>query len=157
MNICILARNEEKMTQRLADIKAKYPQIETKAIVVDFSKLTTLAEYRTLVENSLADIDISVLALNAGSATSGSLELVTDTGLEDVIRVNALHPVYLGKVLIEKMVQQSHKSAIILTSSCAALMYMPNNASYAATKAFVSNFFEAVHYEVMDKIDVLVW
>jgi short-subunit dehydrogenase len=49
MNICILARNEEKMAQRLSDIKQKYPQIQTKAVVVDFSKLTTLAEYRTLV------------------------------------------------------------------------------------------------------------
>jgi short-subunit dehydrogenase len=45
-----------------------------------------------------------VVGLNAGLALAGSVEQISDCGLEDVIRVNALHPVYLGKVLIEKMV-----------------------------------------------------
>jgi short-subunit dehydrogenase len=145
------------MDQRLKEIKDKFPKIESKSVLVDFSKLTALAEYRSIVESSLQDIDISILALNAGHATAGSYEQISDLGLENVIRVNALHPVYLGKVLVEKMVKRSKRSAIILSSSSAALFHIPNNASYSAAKALVSNFFSAVHYEVKDKIDVLVW
>ena len=34
---------------------------------------------------------------------------------------------------------------------------MPGIASYSATKAMVSNFSEALHFEVRDKIDVTCW
>ena len=34
---------------------------------------------------------------------------------------------------------------------------MPGIASYDATKALVSNFMEALHFEVREKIDVTVW
>ena len=34
---------------------------------------------------------------------------------------------------------------------------MPGDASYAATKAMVSNFMTALSYEVREKIDVSVW
>ena len=34
---------------------------------------------------------------------------------------------------------------------------MPGIATYSATKAMVSNFSEALHFEVRDKIDVTCW
>ena len=101
-----------------------------------------------MVQGSLKDVEISIVGLNAGLAIPGSVQEISDDKLEDVIRVNALHPIYLGKVLIEKMMVQSIKSAIIVTSSGLANIYLPNVASYNATKAFVSNFFQGVHYEV---------
>jgi short-subunit dehydrogenase len=36
-------------------------------------------------------------------------------------------------------------------------MYNMGGASYSATKAFVANFFESAHYELVDKVDVMVW
>lgn len=99
----MLSRNEQKMEQRFKEIKEKYPNITTKGVVADFAQMTTIAEYRTLVEGSLKDIEISIVGLNAGLAIQGSTEEISDENLESVIRVNALHPIYLGKVLVEKM------------------------------------------------------
>lgn len=36
-NICMMARNKNKMDEKLAQIKEHYPLCETKAIVADFS------------------------------------------------------------------------------------------------------------------------
>lgn len=41
-NICIVARNEAKMVEKLTQIKKDYPKIKTMYIVSDFSKLTTM-------------------------------------------------------------------------------------------------------------------
>ena len=38
-----------------------------------------------------------------------------------------------------------------------AYISIPTVSSYCATKAMVSNFTEALHYEVKDMIDVTLW
>jgi short-subunit dehydrogenase len=71
--------------------------------------------------------------------------------------VNSLHPIYLGKVCAEKMMKQDHKSGLIVTSSISGHYSSSGNATYSSTKAFVSNFFQSVYFEMQDKVDVLVW
>jgi short-subunit dehydrogenase len=73
------------------------------------------------------------------------------------LRVNALHPIYLGKILLEKLMDRGHRSAVIITSSNNCHMLNPGGASYSSTKAYVSNFWESTFYEVKDKVDVLVF
>lgn len=46
---------------------------------------------------------------------------------------------------------------MVVTSSIMSFMVNPGGATYSSTKAFVSNFFEGVHFEVSDKVDVLNW
>ena len=41
-NICIVARNEKKIEEKLNEIKTANPEIETRCVVCDFSKVTTL-------------------------------------------------------------------------------------------------------------------
>lgn len=52
-NICIIARNEEKMQNCLRDITDVYPNIETKYIVADFGKLSKAADYREKIGDLL--------------------------------------------------------------------------------------------------------
>jgi len=49
------------------------------------------------------------------------------------------------------------RSAILVTSSGLSQISMPGIASYCATKALVSNFTEALHFEVRDQVDVTCW
>lgn len=50
-NICIIARNEEKMKQKLEDIKKESGKdIKTRAVVADFSVMTRIAEYEKIAE-----------------------------------------------------------------------------------------------------------
>ena len=66
--VCIIARNLTKMSNCLQEIKKKYPQVETKAVVCDFSKVSSMAEYRKIVAKEMEGMNIAVLGLNAGMA-----------------------------------------------------------------------------------------
>jgi short-subunit dehydrogenase len=46
---------------------------------------------------------------------------------------------------------------MLIVSSALSYIPMPSMTSYSSTKAFVSNLGECLHYELKEKIDVLVW
>ena len=51
-NICIVARNEDKMKEKLAEIKKEF-DIETKYVVADFSKLFSIEDYKNTITSHL--------------------------------------------------------------------------------------------------------
>lgn len=72
-NICIIARNQAKMDEKIAEVRKKYPQIKYMTIVGDFAKMKTMKDYREQIANKLKDIDIAMLFLNAGVGQMGRL------------------------------------------------------------------------------------
>ena len=90
---------------------------------------------------------VDVLVLNAGVGVSGPF---VDTPLEDDLRLVALNVtsvVHAAKRLLPDMVRGGH-GAVLVTSSVAATMPGPWYATYAASKAFLLSFAEAVRYEL---------
>ena len=53
------------------------------------------------------------------------------------------------------MLNRPQRSAIVVTSSGLGMIPVAGTCTYAATKAFVSNFAQGLSYEVEDKIDVV--
>lgn len=99
-NIVMIARNKAKMDEKVARIKHIYPKVQVMAIVADFSKMHTIQEYRDTIGSKLKDIDIAMLFLNAGVAQMGCFADLNDNSVEELMSVNALHPVYLAKTLV---------------------------------------------------------
>ena len=65
-NICIISRNEEKMKEKLQEIREKCGKlIKTKYIVADFSVMSKYEDYVRIAEE-LKTIDIAMLFLNSG-------------------------------------------------------------------------------------------
>ena len=130
----------------------------TKSIVCDFAKISTMAEYRAAMEHHLSGLgDISLVVLNAGVIRPGMSHCLADETIEEVVRVNALHVCFASKIFLEILTKRTHRSAMIIVSSVTALASIPGMASYSSAKAFASSFGEALHYEVKDKVDVMVW
>ena len=155
------------MEGKIGTLRLKHPTVQFKAVVADFSQMTTMQAYSDLVNdpsNGLKDIDIGLVFLNAGSVAIGPFDLLSDSQVETSITVNALHPTYLTKALLP-LLSQRHKGAdtkqrsgMVVTSSGLAGMPMPSVQLYSSTKACVSNFFQALAYEVAHfGIDVMVW
>lgn len=158
INIFMISRSKDKCDEKLQEIREKYPDVETISYGCDFSKITTLAEYRDLVKRSgLLDVDIAILALNAGLQARGHLDLIDDQPYQDIWSVNFLHVVYLLKALTGKLLSRDKRCAVLITSSIAAHSRMAGVAAYPATKAAVSNFGEAIHYDLQKNVDVTVW
>ena len=87
----------------------------------------------------------------------GPLDLVDDKKYETVFNVNSLHPAYLMKALVQKLLDRDKRVAVLFTSSMAANLFMSGNSSYSSTKAMISNYGESIHYELKANIDVTVW
>lgn len=97
--------------------------------------------------DELAGREISILCNNAGIATFGPLAEL-DPGYERaqvLLNVNAVHDLTLA--VLPQMVQR-RSGGILMVGSAAGNMPIPNNATYAATKAFVNTFSESLRGEL---------
>lgn len=91
----------------LDELKKEYPDAATKAVICDFGKFGTIAEYRELCQREIEGMNIGVVFLNANhSSPMCPFHLKTDNEVEIIIRVNVLHVVYLSKILLEKLVKR---------------------------------------------------
>jgi short-subunit dehydrogenase len=92
---------------------------------------------------------VAAAALNAGIGVAGSF---TETDLDSDLRLvdlNCRSTVHLAKLLARDMVR-SGNGRLLFTSSIAAKAPGPYHATYAASKAFVHSFAEAIRVELAD-------
>ena len=94
-----------------------------------------------------ADREIALLCNNAGIATFGALvDLDADYERAQVrLNVTAVHDLTLA--VLPQMVKRG-SGGILMVGSAAGNMPIPNNATYAASKAFVNTFSESIRGEV---------
>src|SRR5215211_3751675 len=93
---------------------------------------------------------LDAAALNAGVGVNG--EFARDIPLEDDLRliaVNVTAVVHLAKRILPGMVDRG-EGRVLVTSSVAATMPGPYYATYAASKAFLQSFAQAIRYELKD-------
>ncbi|MEZ0578020.1 SDR family NAD(P)-dependent oxidoreductase [Nocardioides sp. MH1] len=92
---------------------------------------------------------LAAAALNAGVVVSGPFadtDLAEHLGLVDL---NVRSTVHLAKLVVDHMVLWG-RGRILMTASIAAATPGPFQSTYAASKAFVHSFAEAVGYELKD-------
>ena len=93
---------------------------------------------------------LDAVALNAGIGVNG--DFTRDIPLEDdleLIAVNVTAVVHLAKRALPGMVERG-QGRVLITSSVAATMPGPYYATYAASKAFLQSFAQAIRFELKD-------
>ncbi|WP_420124283.1 SDR family NAD(P)-dependent oxidoreductase [Nakamurella sp.] len=119
----------------------------TRAVQADLATAAGVEELARAVDEIAVPID--VLAINAGVGHAGPFARTSLAGDLEVIAVNVTSAVHLTKLLLPPMI--AHGSGrILFTSSVAATMPGPFYATYAASKAFVQSFAQALRYELKD-------
>jgi uncharacterized protein len=93
---------------------------------------------------------VEVLCLNAGVGVGGEFAENSIEEEVNLVNLNVLSPLRLVKLVLKDMIQQGH-GRILFTSSLAAEMPGPYYAVYAASKAFIQSFAQALRIEVLDK------
>ena len=109
----------------------------------------TVAEQLAAVEDRLRDGSppVDLLVNNAGAGGQGAFAEIPLEWQESQIRLNVLAPVRLTHAALEQMLPRG-RGGVLNVSSIAGLQPMPNVATYAATKAYLSSFSHALHEEV---------
>jgi len=143
-NLVLVARRKDRLEQ-LATALSAIRGVRAEVIQADLATDAGAAQ----VEERLRSGDIDLLVNNAGFGTVGEfgkLPLARELG-EINLNVRAL--VHLTHAALEPMMER-RRGAIINVASMAAFEPVPYNATYAATKAFVLHFSEAVHEEAKE-------
>jgi short-subunit dehydrogenase len=93
---------------------------------------------------------LDAIAINAGIGVHG--DFVRDNDLADELRLlnlNIVSAVHLAKRVLPGMLDR-RSGRVLFTSSIAGTMPGPYEATYAASKAFLYSFAEAIRYELRD-------
>jgi uncharacterized protein len=151
----VLVARREPLLQQLADrVRAEFPHVAVAVFAVD---LKVSSERDRLVE-SLASSDFlpDLLVNNAGLGDYGEFATAEWGKLQSMLSVNIEALTHLSHALVPEMIRRGG-GAIIHVSSLASLIPIPDFAVYAATKAYVTSFSEALRIELREyHIPVLV-
>jgi len=141
-SLILVARRGEVMEELATTLREKHGvTVEVRAC--DLSDRDARAE---LVEE-LADRHVSILCNNAGIATFGPVSGLDPAYERAQVELNAVAVHDLTLAVLPQMVER-RSGAILNVGSAAGNMPIPNNATYAATKAFVNTFSESLRGEL---------
>ncbi len=90
---------------------------------------------------------LDVLVNNAGSVRAGRLENIDAEEIQSQIEINLTAPILLTRAALPAL-RESGDAAVVNVSSGFGLVGMPFYASYAATKAGIAHFGEALRREL---------
>ena len=141
-DLVLVARDKDRLEQLGKELEAAHGA-QCEVLPADLTDATQLAA----VEQRVATVD--VLINNAGFGTFGNFwELPLDTELRE-IQLNVVALVRLTHAAAAAMVPRG-KGGILNVSSIAGMAPTPGDATYAATKSFVTTFSQALHTELKD-------
>ncbi len=144
--IVLVARRENLLEQLAERIRHRHPRVAVAVFAMD---LTQSAERRRLVETLAArGVTPDLLVNNAGLGDYGEFATADWEKIQSMLQVNIEALTHLTHLLVPGMIQRG--GAIINVSSLASVIPIPDFAVYAATKAYVTSFSEALRIELRE-------
>lgn len=141
-DVVLVARREDRL-QALATDLARHG-VDVEVLTADLTTEKGLASVERRLAASTKPVDL--LINNAGFGSNGDFsELPLDRELE-MIQLNVVALVRLTREALDVM-EDRGAGTIINVSSMAGFQALPRTATYAATKAFVTSFTEALAEE----------
>ena len=138
----LVARGQEALDKLAGELGREFG-IATKAMVADFADRQQVAAFAERV----ADLDVEVLANNAGYGLHGAFVDMRMDQVGAMLDVDIFALTALTRVFAERMVKRGG-GRILLVASLTGFQPIPSYAAYAAAKAYVRSFGEALHVEL---------
>ncbi len=146
-NLVLVARRKEKLENIKKDINNKY-KVSVDIFDLDLSKTNSANQlYKITSEKSLI---IDVLINNAGFGLSNYFDDIDIEREEKMLMLNIVTLTKLSKLYLKDMKKQK-SGHIINIASTAAFQAIPGFSTYAASKAYVLHFSEAIARELKNE------
>lgn len=143
----LVARRQDRLEELAAKVVASFPAAVVEVIAAD---LVSEEGCTQVVESlSIRGLLPDLLINNAGMGDYGEFATAEWSRVESMLRLNIEALTRLSHDLLPGMIRQ-RAGAIINVSSLASLLPIPDFAVYAATKAYVTSFSEALRIELKD-------
>lgn len=142
-NLILVSRNAQRLEQEAEDLKIRFG-VSAHVFPGDLERPEDRQELFVWVEKSGLTVD--VLVNNAGLAHYGPFDKADfkDTGA--MLDLNVVALTHLTRLFLPGMIERE-KGGILNVASTAGFQPLPNLSVYAATKAYVLNFSEALSEE----------
>jgi uncharacterized protein len=140
--LVLAARRRDRLEELRRELLANNAALRVEIRDVDLSSL----EQTMRLADSLANEQIDLLINNAGLGDHGFFATADQTRVNAQVQVNILALTALTRAFLPRMITQK-RGAILNVSSSAGFLPLPKIAVYAATKAYVTSFSEAIRAE----------
>ncbi len=142
--LILVARSQEKLQSITQELEDKY-KVKVLYLVQDLSEENSAN--KIYQEIKADNIKLDVLINNAGFGKFGAFIDEDVATLGEMINLNVRTLTELTALVLPEMLERN-SGKILNVASTAALQSLPNFGAYAATKAYVLSFTEALHYEL---------
>jgi len=143
-NLVLVARRIEPMNQLAEELRRKH-SVQVVVIGKDLSRVGVGAELKSDLDGR--GIAIDVLVNNAGYGMYGNFLDQPLQKISDMMQVNMMTVTELTHIFARDMVERGG-GHILLLASILGYQAVPGYAAYAASKAYVLQFGEALHQEL---------
>lgn len=152
-DLVLVARNEEKLNQISGDLSSKYG-VSVKVIAKDLSNSTAPGEIYDELKSGA--IEVSVLVNNAGYTLYGPFAETDISEESKMLQVLLWAPTQLTKLFLRDMLK-ANRGKILNLGSTGSFAPCPFESLYAAAKAYILFFSEAIAEELAgSKVTVTV-
>ena len=143
--LVLVARRKDRLAALAGELTEQHG-VRVETVAADLSKPTPRGRIPGRIEE--LGLEVEVLINNAGFATGGEPFYAADPERElQQVRLDVEAVVALTSAFLPAMVQRG-RGAILNVASTAGMQPMPYSAGYAAAKAYVLSFSEAIHQEL---------
>jgi short-subunit dehydrogenase len=144
-SMILIARRQEQLIELNHELQKQHKNLRVHIRKVDIADLAQLKELMESLDREQIDVDL--LINNAGLGDAGPFATSDPTRNERIILVNILALTSLTRHLLPQMIAKRH-GGILNVSSSAGFLPIPGDGVYAATKAYVTSFSEALRAEL---------
>lgn len=143
--LVLVARRRERLEELRDELIARDPRLIIHIHTADIANPAELEQLTAYVDAEQIAVDL--LISNAGVGDQGPFATGDAARLGAMLQLNIVALSALTHRLLPGMIARK-RGAILNVSSCASFLPLPRMAVYAATKAYVTSFSEALHAEV---------
>jgi uncharacterized protein len=144
-SLILVARRERSLIELHDKLRQQHPNLTVHIRKTDLADLTQLKELIAWLDREKIAVDL--LVNNAGLGDLGLFATSDPTRNEQMTLVNVVALTSLARYLLPRMITRK-RGGILNISSSAGFLPIPEFAVYAATKAYVTSFSEALRAEI---------
>lgn len=143
--ILLVGRREDRLTELASSLRSKRQSLQMDCFKADLSLASERERLAAWVVRE--EIPVNLLVNNAGLGDLGPFDTAPWERLSPMLEVNITALTHVTHLLLP-MLRAGQPSAILNVSSVAGFYPLPEMAVYAATKAYVTSFSEALRMEL---------
>ena len=143
--LVLVARRQQRLEELRGELVARHPGLRVEIHMTDLSQHGAVDELLAWI--AAQNFALDLLINNAGLGDLGSFATADPVRIEQMMEVNMVALTRLTRALLPGMIERK-RGAILNVSSSASFLPISNFAVYAATKAYVTSFSEALRGEL---------